>query len=44
MQAELAAERERSEKLQGQLDALIELEEQLTLDAAQVNGADEDGE
>lgn len=42
-QAELVAERERSEKLRSQLDALIELEEQLTLDAEQGNGA-QDGE
>lgn len=35
LQADLAAERERSGRLQSQLDALIELEEQLTLDAAQ---------
>lgn len=43
MQTALSTERERSEKLQSQLDALVELEEQLTLDAAERNGV-EDGE
>lgn len=40
-QGELAAERERSERLQSQLDALIELEEQLTQNGVPENGGDD---
>lgn len=42
MREALRSERQRSEELQSQLEALIELEEQLTLDDSQEDGAADD--